>query len=31
VNSLFHETKIATTNMKVQVFSKFRNFVFGKK
>jgi hypothetical protein len=29
VNSLFHETKITTGDMKVQVFSKFRNIFFG--
>jgi hypothetical protein len=27
VNSLFHETKIPTVDMKVQVNSKFRNFL----
>jgi hypothetical protein len=26
VNSLFHETKIRTVDMKVKVYSKFRNF-----
>jgi hypothetical protein len=31
VNSLFHETKIPTVDMKVQVCSKFRKFPFGKK
>jgi hypothetical protein len=31
VNSLFHETKIPTVDMKVQVCSKFNNFYFGKK
>jgi hypothetical protein len=31
VNSLFHETKISTVDMKVQVNSKFRNLFFLKK
>jgi hypothetical protein len=31
VNSLFHETKIPTVDMKVQVNSKFRNYFFWKK
>jgi hypothetical protein len=31
VNSFFHETKIPTVDMKVQVCSKFSNIFFGKK
>jgi hypothetical protein len=31
VNSIFHETKIPTVDRKVQVWTKFSNYIFGKK
>jgi hypothetical protein len=31
VFSIFHETKIPTVDMKVQVYSKFRKIIFEKK